>query len=187
MRFLFYTSIIFLLLSFSAGAEEKKDLSFGSPDGRWTVMAGWVSDKDPVYLGHYVYELRDARSGKAYFKETSTDENDKSLHPHRLRACWSPDGRYVAINLYYGRIAYWVSIIDVFGKQPREIPLFPKMMSDYDDFLTSANRWLDNASLEIEAFQPVNWSGTHYATTYKLVVRFEKGGSKVVKKEKEQP
>lgn len=181
MRPLFYTFIVLLLVMFSARAEEKKELDYSSPDHRWTIIARWVPDKHPYYQGHYTYELQDTRLGKSYFKETNMDE------PHRFSAYWSPSGRYVAINLYYGRIAYWVSIIDVAGKQPREILLFPKKMTDYDDFMTSTDRWLDDTSLEVEAYQPVNWSRSHIATAYKLVVRFEKGGSRVVKKEKEQP
>jgi len=186
MRFLFYTSICLLLAIFSARAEEEKTLSYSSPDGRWKIVASWVSDKDPGYQGHYTYELQDIRLGKSYFKETDRNEDDKVLHPHRFSAYWSPNGRYVAINLYYGKIAYWVSMIDVAGKYPREIPLFPKKMTDYDDFMTSTDRWLDGKSLEVEAYQPVNWSGSHIATAYKLVVRFEKDGAKVVRTEKEQ-
>ena len=188
MRLIFHTSIILALFTFPARAERPKDLSFPSPDGRWKITASWISDSDPNDSGHYAYELQDIKLGKSYFKEGYTDKSDETIaYPHRISAYWSPKGSYVAINVYYGRIAYWLSIIDVSGRYPREVPLFPEKMTDYDDFMTSADHWLDDNSLEVEAYQPVNWSEKHVVTAYKLVVRFEKGGSIVAKREKEQP
>jgi hypothetical protein len=186
MRFLVYTSICLLLAIPSSSAQDEKTLSYSSPDGRWKIVASWVPDKDPLAHGHYTYKLQDLKLGHTYFKETARDENDKFLHPMRFSALWSPNGRYVAINLYYGKIAYWISMIEVTGRRPREIPLFPETMTTYDDFMTSTGHWLDCRSLELEAFQPVNWSKNHTETAYKLVVRFEKGGARVISKEKER-
>ena len=57
-------------------------------------------------------------------------------------------------------------------------------MRDYDDFMTSTDHWLDDTSLEVEAYQPVNWSPNGVARFSTLVVRFQREGDSAVTKEK---
>ena len=151
-----------------AGVEDH--LAFKSPNGKWRIVANWTDEAH----GGYVWELQDIRTKKSYFKQDKIEANE--MLPRRFFALWSPDSRRVAVNSYYGRIAYDVFMIDTAGGEGREIPLFPKTV--HNDDCTSANRWRNNSDLELEVFHP---TGGVSGPFHDLVIRFGEHGSRVIK------
>jgi len=155
-----------------AMADREDHLEFKSPNGKYRVVANWTGQGN----SGYAWDVRNNKTQKSYFAEDKIQDNEAL--PHRFSAIWSPNGRYVAINLYYGRIAYCVTVIDTAGSEPREVSLFPKTVHKFDDYQTSAGPWLNNTDLEVEAYRPL-YQGPHQE--YDLVVRFGKNGGRIIK------
>jgi hypothetical protein len=164
--------LLLLLLSVAANAEIEKTLTFQSPDKRWSVVAQWTD----VNRGGYLWELRDSKTGKVYFKEEEGKITSNEALPYRFVAEWTKDGHYVAVYDYYGRITYDTLVIDVRPSEPREVTLFPKDLKDYNGFSTSG-QWLNNTDLKVEAFDVGRKLGRRRRD---LVIRFTTKGSRII-------
>jgi hypothetical protein len=178
---LLHCSISLLLIAFSAKAKTHEGMAYPSPDGRWSYIVTWVSSIPPESQG-YTSELRDARTEKSYLKDTKFEPD--AMLPQRMTATWSPNGSYVAVDEYWGRVAYGVSVVDLTGKHPRMLPsLFPTELTDYAAFQIWTDHWLDDNTLQIEADLLPSWNNDHPETDYNLVIRFDKNGGRIIKKE----
>jgi hypothetical protein len=169
-------TLALLSLAELAHAEIEKNLVFRSPNRRWQVTARW----DSGHLG-YLFDLRDRRSRKTYFRQATVSDNEPL--PYRFSVSWSPGSRYAAVNLYYGRITERAAIIDVSGRKPQMHTSCSSDPLESSDFLVVANHWRNATDLDVDANLPLflphpPGSNTHYS----LVVRFAGHESTVIRK-----
>ena len=163
----------------SVSGEVVKRLEFSSPDKRWQVVAEW----EPNHHG-YLFELHDLSNGKTYFKQKAV--GDHEILPYRFNANWSPGGRYVAINLHYGRICQGVVVIDVSGKEPAECPLHlveKALIPPELALIMVATEWVNETDLAFEAYLPYTLprkSGD--IDSCSLIVRMDRTKPTVIKK-----
>jgi hypothetical protein len=102
MRLVFAGFILTVLALFPLVADPP-NVREKSPDGKWEFAAHWYGNKG------YLWELKNLTDGKTYFARVKPDENEAL--PARIGVLWSLDGRYLAMNNYYGRIVYGVEVI----------------------------------------------------------------------------
>ena len=88
------------------------DIKEISPDGKWLFKASWHENRG------YTWELQNKKTSKVYFLHPHAEANE--VFPARLNVLWSPDCRYLAINLYYGRIGYDFDVIAISTGVPFE-------------------------------------------------------------------
>jgi len=134
------------------------DVNSPSPDGKWRIQARWINSG--TAQEGYSWTLTNTKTGKVFFTEKPTPDE---IFPRRFNALWSPDSRYAALNVYYGRVAYEAVVIRT-ADTPEEInplpsdakaPLEQSLLRREDlplwdgsgDALTSAENWLDGSTL----------------------------------------
>ncbi len=152
--------LLALTLTFSVLYADPPDINSPSPDENWTVQARWVNG-EPSQDG-YLWTLSNRKTGKVFFAEKPDPDE---ILPHRFEVLWSPNSKYAAINIYYGRIVYGVVVIRL-TDDPVEInplPSDPKasleqtllrredipLWDGSGEALTCAERWLDGSSLVV--------------------------------------
>ena len=174
MRFLLI-AVTLLTITASARADKPKHVVYSSPDKHWEIIANWY---DATGTGGYLIELKDNSTGKTYFKFSKNDGL-----PTRFDAVWSPDGKYAALNWYYGRIAQGVGIIDISGKEPVYHALHEFLPNDgLPNFIITAGPWFNNTDLAVEASLPLFIAHKPGSDTdYDLIVRFEDHKGTVIK------
>ena len=177
MHILKITLALAIIAQTVCAGDIEEPLVFKSPNRRWVVTARWNSSHHG-----YLFNLRDRSRGKTYFAQTTILDNEAL--PYRFLAIWNPAGNLVALNLYYGRIAQDVMIIDVSRKQPVLRPLFSSP-SDFDGFQMSSLRWRNRTDLAVDAWyipdlaEPAR-PAPH--TSYSLTVRISARKSTIVKR-----
>lgn len=154
---------------------QNSEITFPSPDGRWSIFAHWIKD----YGGGYLYELHDNVKKKTYLKTVEIPDNPDL--PIRVNVLWSPDSRRVALSLYDGRTEYWATLVDTQGDPLQEIPLLTPLGDKYDGWMGSAKRWRSSTELEINVIGPPSGSndeGGHWTSAFTL--RFTSRGTKAI-------
>ena len=128
-----WTTLILLGAAVCAQGEPK-DITIPSPVGKWVFEAKW----HPGHPVGYTWNLKNISSGKVFLAD-SPSRPDETL-PVRLSGSWSEDGRYLALNIYYGRIAFDV---DVLGMENNRVVLtrFPRAMEKSMILPDDRKRW----------------------------------------------
>jgi hypothetical protein len=105
-------AFVFAIMATALAMAAPRDIDETSPDNKWLFHAHWFGD----YNEGYLWQLENIRTKKIYYTQPRPTK-DSGL-PHRINALWSPDSRYVAINFYYGRVAFDFAVIALLTDTP---------------------------------------------------------------------
>jgi hypothetical protein len=166
------------------------DISFDSPDQRWTLVAQWVDTRG------YNWGFRNNQIRKVYFLVDNI-RPDNAFSP-RLGVLWSPKGNYVAVTTVWGANAEYIDVIHMIGSKPTYTKL-SMCASDSPDLLNEEDRahyngwcgkrsealkWENDTDLEVLTYIDVRMTDeSERAVAAHEILRFD-GDSYVVSSKK---
>jgi hypothetical protein len=109
-------AFVFAIMTSMIATAAPLDIDETSPDNKWLVHAHWFGGDPGSYDEGYLWQLENIRTKKVYFARSGPAKDE--VLPHRFNVLWSPDSRYVAINFYYGRVAFDFIVITLLTDTP---------------------------------------------------------------------
>jgi hypothetical protein len=142
------------------GRASPPEINRPSPDQTWRITAQWV--RAGTSQEGYDWSLENLKTGKIFFHDPIASD---AVLPTRFEVLWTPDSHYAALNIYYGRRLFDVSVIRIAdtpellglpltfpGVSPekafldkQDLPLF----QGYQPPLRGASAWDNNTDLRV--------------------------------------
>lgn len=172
-----YALVGLLLLGLAGGiafTDGLPDIDEKSSDGRWIFKAHWYGTKG------YSWELDEARSGKSYFVIANPETQQAQQLATRLGVLWSQENHYLAINAYYGRQDYQVTVVSIRSDPPSLVdwtPPVPTSMIKREDTAVwhgggtvscIANKWGKSDTLFLDVAMHTELADAGSGQTYKI-------------------